>query len=74
MNTIMLTIRKFRERTTEEMQVELNERTKQRWFNYWYTDDVRGRDVSRETQTDLLDVCITEEQWEAIRKAVLETF
>jgi hypothetical protein len=34
----------------------------------------RDGNISKETQTDLLDVCITEEQFEAIRKSALETF
>jgi hypothetical protein len=36
--------------------------------------DARNANISKETQTDLLDVCITEEQFEAIRKSVLEIF
>jgi hypothetical protein len=63
----VLTIRKFREKTPEEMQREMNERNYMRWFP-------DNREVSKENQTDLLDVCITEEQFDAIRKAVLEKF
>ena len=73
METIMLTIRKFRERTPEEMQKEIEERSRQR-ADFWYMQDIRNREVWKETQTDLLDVCITWEQREAIRKTILEKF
>ena len=69
----MLTIRKFKERAPEEMQKEMEDRSRQRG-DFWYMQDIRSREIWEETPTDLLDVCITKEQFEAIRKAVLEKF
>jgi hypothetical protein len=69
----MLTIRKFRERTPEEMQNEMNDRQRQRQ-DFWYMPETRNREVWKEIQTDLLDVVITQAQREAIRKEIIEKF
>jgi hypothetical protein len=70
METIKLTIQKFRTKTKEELDAEVDNRESR----YNMSDENFRRNLPNTIETNSLQVEITQEQFEAIRKSVIDKF